>query len=434
MSSTFSSKTRSSGSQSNNKPPHEKKRRIDSTESIETDSSSEALETYTFTHNELQQFVKRVQIAFLAPIKKKLGLKNDQQLAAFIGCSRSSVARWKNADLHVDSLYTFMGHTGGRPVTKSSEDWTVKILEDSQKNDNFSPRKFAQTYQNQNGPSRTTVRRVLKSHNKFPYKKQKIGRLYDFHMAARAMWGGKVGRLPLKWWKSLLVTDSKIFRLDGGANQQNDRTWLTQEERKTADLTRAKDKFPTSIHVYGGISARGLTKLVLIERNVNADVYIRQILPTLLKQHQSRTEVTGTVIQRKLFEDPTAFIFEQDHASSHDAGRTQRYLSENAPDFLDRDQTPAKMDDIWGIERIWGYMVMKVFQNPRPTNKVELISKVFLEWEKIPIAMLKPLVHGMRARVRKMVEIDGKKLTNKAGCQCLCQECKKYRLGKKKKN
>jgi len=43
----FRPKTRSSGSQSNNKPPHEKKRRIDSTEPIETDSSSEALQMYT---------------------------------------------------------------------------------------------------------------------------------------------------------------------------------------------------------------------------------------------------------------------------------------------------------------------------------------------------------------------------------------------------
>jgi len=61
----FRRKTRSSGSQSNNKPPHEK-----TTYWFNRTYWNWFLfgstGNYTFTHNELQQFVKRVQIVVLA--------------------------------------------------------------------------------------------------------------------------------------------------------------------------------------------------------------------------------------------------------------------------------------------------------------------------------------------------------------------------------
>ncbi len=56
-----------------------------------------------------------------------------------------------------------------------------------------------------------------------------------------------------------------MFELKQKTNHQNDRKWLTSEENLENEFVFHQEKFPRKIHVYGGVSARGLTKLVLME-------------------------------------------------------------------------------------------------------------------------------------------------------------------------
>ena len=47
----------------------------------------------------------------------------------------------------------------------------------------------------------------------------------------------------------------------------------------------------------------------------------------------------------KLFDDNKNFIFEQDHAKSHDSKLAQDWCLKNLKSFLNLDETPANMDD-----------------------------------------------------------------------------------------
>ena len=76
---------------------------------------------------------------------------------------------------------------------------------------------------------------------------------------------------------------------------------------------------------------------------------------------QQRTEVTDDITKTVLFDNNDDWIFEQDHASSHDSNVAQEYLEQNAPDFFRKDDAPAKLDDLWCIERIWAVMTYKVY-------------------------------------------------------------------------
>ncbi len=102
------------------------------------------------------------------------------------------------------------------------------------------------------------------------------------------------------------------------------------KKKKKEDLVYNFKKYPAQVHVYGGMSADGLTKLAIIDGKLNTEKYINDILPIILKKHQQgRTFFkTGKVLKRKLFKNPKKFIFEQDHASIHDSKQTQIYLEE----------------------------------------------------------------------------------------------------------
>ena len=408
--------------------PPKKKRRGNDSQSIPVDHDSE---TYTFSATEVHQLIQRVHIAVLGKYQSDLGLTN-QQIANKVGCGIATAKRWKTAEISADALCTNQGHGGGRPRTKTTSHWKDQIDRSRLNAEQFSLRRFESDHKDQDGPSYSSVRRVLKKLKLFPFKKNKVGTINQWQQDARFSWCRVAAGMNLAWYESLCITDSKIFRLDGGRNHQNDRDWLTREERKTADLRYSKDKFPKSVHVYGGMSARGLTKLVVVKGNVNSDMYIRRVLPVILKEPMARRRSTGTAVQRKMFPNPKKFIFEQDHASSHDSNRTQDYVSRTAPDLLDKSQTCSKLDDFWCIERQWGYMTGEVFKSLRPKTVEELTKRIFEVWENTPVDQLRASVHDMRARAAYIVQLDGNKITDRNYQPCGCAFCKTYRKNKKK--
>ena len=69
--------------------------------------------------------------------------------------------------------------------------------------------------------------------------------------------------------------------------------WLQSTKSKKVEMSNKvpvhpKEKFPQSIHFYGGISSNGMTKLIKIEGTINTDKYISKILPYFLKKHKEK--------------------------------------------------------------------------------------------------------------------------------------------------
>jgi transposase len=270
--------------------------------------------------------------------------------------SNKTLYSWKNLSCDVNSIV--IKHSSGRP-TKTSFQVNKKIKQMAMTK-KMSLRQISRTLKKPK-LCHATVRKILKNEGLKPFKRRVIGKMNDGHQKARFEFANKYKNEPLTYFESLLITDSKIFTLNGSRNSQNDVQWAFSPE----DLeSYPKEKFPKSVHVYGGMSHMGLTELIYVNGNVNAKQYVENILPKLTTNIQYRKKTKGKVNEIKLFDDNKSFIFEQDHAKSHDSKLAQDWCLKNLKSFLNKDETPAKMDDYWPIERLWGILLARVYKEP----------------------------------------------------------------------
>ena len=66
----------------------------------------------------------------------------------------------------------------------------------------------------------------------------------------------------------------------------------------------------------------------------------------------------------------------QDHASSHRCQHHTNYgYLRMLQILLVLQNTPAKLDDLWPIERVWAIMTQQVYQYPAPETIEELSTR-----------------------------------------------------------
>ncbi len=272
------------------------------------------------------------------------------------------------------------------------------------------------------GISHTTVKNILND-AEFKWKvRPRATRLTANHKNARLKFCEKYKNQNLSWWDKILVTDSKVFLLDGGRNPKHHGRWVFDSEE--LDLWEV-EKYSKGLHVYGGMTSKGLTQLIFIDGIIDGERYMNEILP-ILTDLTDRTEETQDITTTALFDDNEDWIFEQDHATCHDNHVVQEYLMENVPDFFSKYDVPAKMDDLWCIERIWAVVSNKVYgegQN-QPKSLQELKRRIIKAWNSLNSKILRKAVHQMPLIVNEIIKRKGGRVSRfKQHCECrLCVE------------
>ncbi|KAL6740914.1 hypothetical protein Aduo_014222 [Ancylostoma duodenale] len=104
---------------------------------------------------------------------------------------------------------------------------------------------------------------------------------------------------------------------------------------------RNRAKHPSKVHVWGGISARGATQLVIIpgSTRINSEYYCRILKQAYLPFLSAKYGGCARLVQ--------------DNAPAHTSGFTKTKLKEWAVDVL---QWPAESPDLNPIELVWGNM------------------------------------------------------------------------------
>ena len=155
--------------------------------------------------------------------------------------------------------------------------------------------------------SRTSVQRILQKDLYLQAYKHRVERLLTN--------GQKVKRIKFANWirnhfrkeqtLKILLSDEKIFDLNGLYNAQNNRIWSTNRNEADKDCgIKQKQKFPQKIMVWLGACSKGVTPLVILDKHtVNYDWYIKKVLPVALKYG------------KEMFGD--GWTFQQDGAPSH---------------------------------------------------------------------------------------------------------------------
>jgi len=248
-------------------------------------------------------------------------------------------------------------------------------------------------------------------------RRPKASRLKRCHIIWRFQCAKRMRHLTVEEWEKFLISDEKIWTVNGLINPQNDRT----RARSSSEVSpRELEKFCGQRMCWLGMSARGLTPLVWIKGNLNGEIYQDKILRKIvLEDVMQRGDENGPINRRKLFEDNDSFIFEQDFASCHSTNVNEDFMEQNFPAhtptlhrFREKHPWyfPPKMDDFWVIERLWAILAAKVYRNPRPTHVDALMRRVRDAVRETKPETLTKLVHEMPARMNKIFEMKGRKI------------------------
>ena len=229
-------------------------------QSLSRPPSKSASHPWQLTDIQFRDIIKRIQIITL----DNNGYSESLIVKALNNeVSPAMVKKWRHCELVPAQLVD--SNRTGRP-DELHNDFVDELLRKAKKS-GFSPRKFVRS--SRFHVSRTSVRDILHRHGLSPYKKRKTSRLTSEHVAKRLNFCKWFAKQPLTYYENILITDSKIWRLDGGYNPQNARYWRVDAKEVPV---HDEDKYPESIHIYGGISAKACTRLITIKGTLVYDL------------------------------------------------------------------------------------------------------------------------------------------------------------------
>ena len=139
---------------------------------------------------------------------------------------------------------------------------------------------------------------------------------------------------------------------------------------------------------WGDVSQHHRTKLVVIEGNLNAVYYRKDILlPHVVPFLQAHPDMT----------------LQHDYATSHTAHSVRDFLQDRNVSVL---PWPAKSPDLNSIEHVWDLWDRSVRAIP-PRNVRELAGALVEEWGNISQQELANLVQSMRRRCTTVLNAAG---------------------------
>lgn len=210
------------------------------------------------------------------------------------------------------------------------------------------------------------------------------------HCQARLRWCRQRQLWNLQMWEKVMFSDESRFclrRCDGRI-----KVWRRRGERYADCCTDRVTAFGGgSVMVWGGISVRGKTDLVIIEGNLTAVRYRDEILePVAIPYLQNM--------------GPNA-ILQDDNARPHRARIIGEYL-ENLG--VERMEWPAMSPDLNPIEHLWDQLGRAA--RLRVTNQTRLADLPHIlieEWNAIPQQKVARLVSSMRRRCAAVIAAQG---------------------------
>ena len=233
-----------------------------------------------------------------------------------VGCSRTSIVRWKN---RLQEKFPFSNKRGSGRKSKLTPIIRKKIVRECKGKLKKSTRLVSQLLKRKNIANipHSTVSRVLKKEGLRPYRQICKTKLTSDHIKQRLIWLKKTENVN---WDQVVFSDEKMFYLSKPSNKKNDIIWDTNSSNL---LTAQISQYPKKVHVWGAISSREKTDLAFIEGSLDSNKYIKILEKTLIPK------------MNELYNNKE-WILMQDHATPHDSAITQAWMKQIVVNFLKR--------------------------------------------------------------------------------------------------
>lgn len=214
--------------------------------------------------------------------------------------------------------------------------------------------------------------------------------LTEDHKRARLEWCKSVkGRS----WKNVIFSDEVSIK-----STLHGMKWVRRPPKTRYDpkYIREMDRGRRcSVMVWGAITHTGMPDLVFFNQNVNARVYIEQVLEPVV---------------RPLMEANRRLYYQQDNAPPHRARLTKNYLQQHNMKVL---KWPACSPDLNIIENLWPLLKAEVGPIDREDqrNKEHLIGRIRDAWNTIKQTRgqnyLTTLYNSMDRRIKQCIRKKG---------------------------
>ena len=152
-----------------------------------------------------------------------------------------------------------------------------------------------------------------------------------------------------------------------------------------------KAKHPFSVMVWGGISKRGATNLLIFNGIMDSIFYQDYILQANLIPF----------IQQQY---PNGHRFMQDNDPKHTSKATKQFMLVNGINWW---PTPAESPDLNPIECLWKELKDHVTVNARPKTKDELIAGIHAFWGTVNAEKCQKYIGHLRKVMPKVIEVAG---------------------------
>ena len=183
---------------------------------------------------------------------------------------------------------------------------------------------------------------------------------------------------------------SDVIWTDESSVQLESHRKITYQKKGHPVRLTARPKHPPKIHLWGGISARGATSIVMFTGTLIATRYTR-ILDAVLRPF----------LQRHY---PNGHRFQQDNDPKHTSRWARAYFEQKGINWW---HTPASSPDLNPIKNVWGSMKQYIRTNVRPRNIAELKLGIQEYWRTLTPSVCKKYIGHLKKVVPKVIQEDG---------------------------
>ena len=157
---------------------------------------------------------------------------------------------------------------------------------------------------------------------------------------------------------------------------------------------KPRPKHPQRIHIWGGISMRGATPLILFKENLTAKRYAKILETGLIPFVRSKFR--------------SKHKFQQDNDPKHRSHYIQSFLKDNNIEWW---KTPPESPDLNPIEKVWGSMKNYLrnihFRNPENRNLSGLKSGIKAFWKTLTPRICRKYINHIKKVIPIVIQRNG---------------------------
>ena len=195
------------------------------------------------------------------------------------------------------------------------------------------------------------------------------------------------------WCRECLRKKDKfdnVIWIDECSVQLDSHTRLCFRRKKEPHKLKARPKHPAKLHIWGGISQRGATSIVIFSGIMTSMRYC-------------------SILERGLLpfiEDvfPDGHRFQMDNDPKHCSHYTRDFLKKKEVNWW---RTPPESPDLNPIECVWGSLKYYLRYHYKPKNLDSLTDGIQVFWKSLTPAVCSKYIGHIQKVMPRVVEVDG---------------------------